>query len=227
MKIIPHIGIVLVASALLAGCTMPLANGIDQLPEVNNRFPIRVEPQVASLVLDVSASGDLQAADVERVKAFADVWRSRGYGSIDVSAEGRPVADRAARAVRDILAGSQVAPDALRLGARREGAGSGPSSVMLSFMTDSAVAESCEGLWEDNIGEAPRNMPWTDFACASQRNLAALVEDPRDLVRPRHQDPADAMRRGTVLDKYRKGEPTASQKDQSEEGGLVSDVAKE
>ena len=227
MKIIPRIGFVFLASALLAGCTMPLANGIDQLPEVNNRFPIRVEPRVASLVVAVPTSGELQIADVERVKAFADTWKSRGYGSIGVSAEGSPAADRAAYAVRDILAGAQVGPDALRFSARRDGAGSGPSSVVLSFMTDSAVAESCDGLWDENIGEAPRNMPWPDFACASQRNLAALIEDPRDLLRPRHEDPADAMRRGIVLDKYRKGEPTASQKDQSQEGGLVSDVAKE
>jgi pilus assembly protein CpaD len=94
-------------------------------------------------------------------------------------------------------------------------------------MTDVAVAASCEGNWTQDIGEEPRNLPYQNYACSTQQNLAAILEDPRDLVQPRQQDPSDAMRRGVVLDKYRKGEPTATQTNSSNESGEVSNVAKE
>ena len=47
-------------------------------------------------------------------------------------------------------------------------------------------------------------------AARRQRNLAAQVDNPADLVQPRGETPALAARRSTVIDKYRKGEGTAT-----------------
>ena len=54
------------------------------------------------------------------------------------------------------------------------------------------------------------NQPYWNLGCASQRNLAAMVDNPADLVQPRGETPAYTMRRTTVLDKYRQGESTAT-----------------
>lgn len=227
MNIISKTGASALLALSLAGCTFPIANGADQLPQMNNRFPIKVEPQVASMVVPVGMDGALQARDVDRVRAFAEIWKARGYGQLSISAEGASAGDASLREVRALLAAANIPDASVRVSAQGSGQADKATSVVLTYMTDKAVAESCDANWSENIGEEPRNLPWRDFACASQQNLAALLEDPRDLIEPREQDPADAMRRGTVLDKYRKGEPTAAQTDSSQEGGTVSDVAKE
>ena len=69
------------------------------------------------------------------------------------------------------------------------------------------------------------NREYWNFGCASQRNLAAMVENPADLVQPRGEVAVYAARRSTVLDKYRKGE-NPSTVYTSEKDGKISDVGK-
>ena len=55
------------------------------------------------------------------------------------------------------------------------------------------------------------NRQYWNFGCASQRNLAAMVDNPADLVQPRGETPAYTARRSVAIDKYRKGEnPSAT-----------------
>jgi pilus assembly protein CpaD len=67
------------------------------------------------------------------------------------------------------------------------------------------------------------NRPHWNHGCATQRNLAAQVADPSDLVQPRTETPALTSRRATALDKYRKGESTATQYPDANKG-KISDV---
>ena len=52
-----------------------------------------------------------------------------------------------------------------------------------------------------------------------------MVENPADLVQPRGETPAYTARRTIVLDKYRKGESTATVYP-DENAGKISDVGK-
>ena len=53
--------------------------------------------------------------------------------------------------------------------------------------------------------------------------IAAQVAEPADLVQPRSETPILASRRSTVMDKYRKGEATATQNPDANKG-KISDV---
>jgi len=69
------------------------------------------------------------------------------------------------------------------------------------------------GLWPHDLGptwdpEHFENLEYWNFGCAQQRNLAAMVENPDDLVEPRPEVPSCTGRRTTVLEKYRRGETT-------------------
>ena len=71
------------------------------------------------------------------------------------------------------------------------------------------------GLWPYDLGptyhrEHYENREYYNLGCASQRNLAAMVDNPSDLVQPRAEIPAYTGRRTTVLDKYHRGEATAT-----------------
>jgi pilus assembly protein CpaD len=71
-------------------------------------------------------------------------------------------------------------------------------------------------MWPKDIGptEDPEhfeNKQYWNFGCASQHNLAAMVDNPHDLVQPRSETPPYTMRRTQVVEKYREGQSTATQ----------------
>jgi len=66
------------------------------------------------------------------------------------------------------------------------------------------------GDWPKDLSDVSDNEPYDNFGCAQQNNVAAMVANPQDLVRPRTQTPPDAMRRIKSLDNYRAGEQIGS-----------------
>ena len=93
-----------------------------------------------------------------------------------------------------------------------------------------AIAGPC-GLWPEDLGPSIRNPSYFDnkqyynFGCAYQRNLAAMVENPSDLVQPRSETPAYTMRRTAAFEKYRKGIATSTTYPDAEKAKL-SDTGK-
>ncbi len=100
--------------------------------------------------------------------------------------------------------------------------GQAAAPVRVSYMRHEAVGPEC-GDWSDNLVRDPRNRPYKNLGCATQRNLAAMVSNPRDLIEPRGTTPRSSERRDTVWDKYVKGETTGSEK-ADEEKSSISDV---
>jgi pilus assembly protein CpaD len=89
-------------------------------------------------------------------------------------------------------------------------------AIRVAYTKIEAVAGPC-GQWPDNVGPGvlgsgryplleSENVPYWNFGCATQKNLAATVANPEDLVQPRSESPAYAPRRQTVVDKYRQGQ---------------------
>ncbi|MFT6460720.1 MAG: pilus assembly protein CpaD [Maricaulis maris] len=64
------------------------------------------------------------------------------------------------------------------------------------------------------------NQHHTNFGCALAVNLAAMVADPRDLVAPRDMEAGDTGRRQTVIEGYREGQSTASERSDYESGAV-------
>jgi pilus assembly protein CpaD len=61
------------------------------------------------------------------------------------------------------------------------------------------------------------------FGCAVQHNIAAQIENPRDVLEPRAAGATDATRRQTIMSTYEKGQPTAASKN-ADQSVAVSDV---
>ena len=86
--------------------------------------------------------------------------------------------------------------------------------VVLEYPKINASAGPC-GRWPTDLGPAAgldymTNDPYWNLGCASQHNLAAMVDEPVDIVQPRAEIPPYTPRRDTVFDKYRKGESPAT-----------------
>jgi pilus assembly protein CpaD len=97
-------------------------------------------------------------------------------------------------------------------------------TIRVNYPRMAAETGPC-GLWPHDIGPTYdpiywANKPAWNHGCANQRNLAAQVAEPADLVQPRSETPVLAARRNTVTDKYRKGEPTATQSPDANKGKI-------
>jgi pilus assembly protein CpaD len=211
-------------AAGLAGCGG--FNGIEDAQyDANYTHPISVETDVATLNVGVVA-GQPGLAPSERsaIEAFAAAYRQRGHGPLTIwTPSGSPNAGAAAVAlsdVRDILAENGVT--SLAYTPYRASGADNDAPLILSFKRYVAKPTAC-GDWSMDYAFDPANRLPPNHGCATQNNLAAMVADPADLAGPRIMTPADAGRRNTVLEKYRAGEPTATQRTE-QDSGAVSEV---
>jgi pilus assembly protein CpaD len=202
--------------------------------DYRHRHPIAIKEAERTIEVFVGMRrGGLTPAQRAEVHAFAAEWRQEATGGIivDVPA-GTPNARAAADAARDIraiLGAAGVPSHAV------EGRGYRPrdpgrlATVRLNYPKMSAQAGPC-GMWPDDLGATldsryNNNEPYWNLGCANQRNLASMVANPEDLVQPRAETPIYSARRSTVLEKYRKGESTATAYPDTSKG-TISEVGK-
>ncbi|PVM84343.1 CpaD family pilus assembly protein [Caulobacter endophyticus] len=133
-----------------------------------------------------------------------------------------PAAGRMAAAARAYLIDAGAPRFAVRIDSYPAEGDKAPP-LRVGYLRHEVETPRC-GAWE-NLTATRANDAYGNFGCAVTANMAAQVANPADLQGPRREDPADAMRRGVVLGKYRAGEPTASQKD-AQSDGAVSRVVK-
>jgi pilus assembly protein CpaD len=137
------------------------------------------------------------------------------------------------REVHSILAASGVPGNAVFV-RNYNPSGAALASIRINYSKLMAEAGPC-GLWPHDLGPSAdrayiENRPFWNLGCASQRNLAAMVDNPADLVQPRGEGPGYTARRSVALDKYRKGDsPSGMYPNDGTngfDGGKISDVGK-
>jgi pilus assembly protein CpaD len=200
---------------------------------LRHNIAITEGPRTVELFIGMNRGG-LNGQQRADVLAFANVWRRQATGGIviDLPAGTRNevAAASALREVRAILSAAGVPPSAVAVRPYRPADPSKLATIKLNYPTLVAQAGPC-GLWPYDLGptfdrEHNENVQYWNFGCASQRNLAAMVDNKADLVQPRGETPPYTGRRTTVLDKYHRGETTQTinpDKDQ----GKISDLGKQ
>ncbi|HXW26041.1 MAG TPA: CpaD family pilus assembly protein [Xanthobacteraceae bacterium] len=223
-----------IAAAALAGCST-YRTVVDDYPEdARIRHPISIREGDRTLELFVGVSrGGLTPTQQADVLAFAHAWRREASGGILIDVpSGTPNARAALGAageVRSILANAGVSPQAVATRRYRPATPIKFATLRVSYPKMIAEAGPC-GLWPKDLGPSidgtdASNHAYWNFGCTAQRNLAAMVDNPADLVEPRGETPAYAARRVFVLDKYRKGEPTATRNPDADKA-KISDIGK-
>ncbi len=226
MNRIPHVLLLGLTALAATACTSPpLANDARHVYNAEEQFPITVEPQVATLAVQVDTGlHALARGEDARIATFAERWKARGRGLMNVAAPGGPDGDAGALShLKKILSANGVASDAVQFTTYEPASGDTQAPISISFVAYTATAAECGNDWSKNLGFEPRNTPYSNFGCATQHNMAAIVADPRDLIEPRPSDPSNATRRSDVLSKYQQGLVTRTQRDSSD-NGTSSDV---
>jgi pilus assembly protein CpaD len=219
---------------MLAGCytTQTVPSGLAN--DYRLRHPIAIKEGVHTTVLFVgSRRGGLSPDQRADVLAFANSWRREATGGIVIDlpagTHNEIAAANAAHEVRSILSAVGVPLQAVDVRSYRTADPGKLGTVRLSYPTMTAEAGPC-GLWPHDLGptadrEHNENVPFYNLGCATQRNFAAMVDNKADLVQPRGEVPPYTGRRTTVLDKYHRGESSATTYPDSDKA-KISDVGK-
>jgi pilus assembly protein CpaD len=224
-------------SVALGACTNTTAEVVTaSVPDdYRLRHPIAIQEAYRSVVIFVGhARGGLSASQRADVMGLAQIWVREGTGAIvaDVPVD-TPNARAAASSFREIqalLAAGGVPPRGIALRHYHPDDPGTVAAIRLSYPRIAAVAGPC-GQWPEDLGPSildngySENKPYYNFGCAYQRNMAAMIDNPSDLVQPRSETPAYTARRTEGFEKYRKGNPTATDYPDSEKA-KVSDTGK-
>jgi pilus assembly protein CpaD len=227
-------------AGVVAGCTLLVAAcateqkvaGVPPEPtDYRMRHPITLTEADRTFQIFIGATrGSLNPSQRIELLQFAQNWRQEATGGVVIDMPTGSVNEQAAAAalheVRSVLAASGVPPHNVMVRRYRVNDAT-LATIHVSYPKITAQAGPC-GMWPKNIGpgferDYFENQPYWNLGCANQRNLAAMVDNPTDLVQPRAETPAYTARRTVVLDKYRQGQATATQYPNAT-AGKISDV---
>jgi pilus assembly protein CpaD len=201
-------------AGLLAGCFQSQSAQLEYPTDYRERHPITLKEGNRRVEIFLGRNrGGLNPGQRADVLSFAQLWKREATSGIIIDVpKGGPTDHAAAdsmREVHSILAASGVPGNAVYVRNYRPSATS-LASIKINYTKMVAEAGPC-GQWPQNLGPGQdstysENRPYYNLGCASQRNLAAMVDNPTDLVQPRGEQPGYTGRRSVAMDKYRKGE---------------------
>jgi pilus assembly protein CpaD len=150
----------------------------------------------------VGARGKLDARQAQDLQGFAADYKVHGRGAINAMLP--LVADqRSVQATFDDIR-AQLAKSGIHgsilVGKYTVADPHLASPIQLSFLKLTATVATPCGQWPEDLASGSSaqgwsNKPYYNFGCATQKDFAMQVADPRDLVRPHEVEPSDVTMR--------------------------------
>src|SRR5580700_4846592 len=199
------------------------------------RHPIAIQETERAVVIFVGhARGGLSATQRADVMGLAQIWLQEGTGAIIADMPvGTPNSHATADSLHEIqalLSAAGVPSRGLVVRNYHPADLRQMATIRLNYPKISAVVGPC-GLWPEDLGPSIKdksyleNKSYYNFGCAYQRDMAAMIDNPSDLVQPRPETPAYTIRRTEGFEKYRKGNPTTTSYPEADKAKL-SDTGK-
>ncbi|CAN0391973.1 unnamed protein product, partial [Phaeothamnion confervicola] len=171
-----------VLATTIAACDTPrVADDIHpRLSDPTRRHPITVVAETATLDIDISPiSKGADARTYVETTRFMRNYGNEGRGPITIAVP-RNAAGRASPRVQAVrLAAYRAGIPSTRLRVTHKSGAL--ATITLTYDRIVAVGPTC-GDWSAEVSRNPENLPYNNFGCASQRNLAAMASNPTDLM---------------------------------------------
>lgn len=209
--------LILFGCVLVAGCQGKPSSEAQMLASHDYRLqhPIVVTEEPETLDLPIGRNTRRLHGPVEgTITAFAADSQRRGDGAVEILVPAGGANEAAVHSVtpeiRQALTRGGLPRSKISTRTYAVQDPSADAPIRLSYSRMQATAGTC-GSWPRSIGGGVgENVNYENYGCATQSNLAAMVENPSDLLTPRASTPADQNRRAVVFENYRKGEVTTS-----------------
>ena len=214
----------LLASLSLSACATDQASVKTATPDPKlptEQFPLEAQSKTQAFNLRINPNGlsDNQKSALNQVAEKAS-WSAGDPADIDIITSPDPAAIAAGQRIAVYLMGKDVASQSLT---QKSLDGQPADIVTVNLVAYRARTYDCNESWE-NLSATRNNLPYANYGCAVNANLAAQIADPRDLDRASPATPPDAARKSVILDKYRKGEVTGSATDDASKGTISEAV---
>lgn len=190
--------------------------------------PIQVEKRTEFLevLIDAHAS-ELSGRDRARIRTFVGGYTKKGHGPLVLSmpqASSNPQLAVAAVAEARAIAW-EMGVEYEEMSGAAHGTGSPVSEPMiLAYQAFEAIPPHCPPKSTVDFSNIDSNNQLPTLGCSVRTNLAAMIVDPADLLGTRPLDRADLARREVILEKFRAGESTASERATGESGAVSSAI---
>ncbi|MGH6990751.1 MAG: CpaD family pilus assembly protein [Stellaceae bacterium] len=222
-------------AALLGGCYQThVAQQTPYPTDLRARHPITLREGVHSVEVFLGRNrGGLTPSQRADVLAFGQLWRREATSGIIIDVpHGGPTDHAAADSLREIysiFAASGIPRRAIYVRSYHPSSTS-LASIKINYSKLIAQAGPC-GLWPSDLGPSmsksyDENRPYWNLGCSMQHNLAAMIDDPADLVQPRGESPAFEARRSVAIDKWRKGENPSGAYPSDYDKSKISEIGK-
>jgi pilus assembly protein CpaD len=175
------------------------------------RHPVGFRKQAETLDVEVPPEADgLSANQRIDVYRFLQRYKHEAVGRLMISVP-NDAGDRAAMAksVQGIQAhvASAGIDYRMRRGGREQNLDGSPA-IRLAYQRPVAVPPTCDR-WPENVGRNEERIPYPNWGCATQRNIAVMVDNARDLRQPQAEDPRSGERRSAAWSAYAGSSPRA------------------
>ena len=196
------------------------------IADPSQRHPIRVSQKDRHTDFVVQR-GDygLDKAEKAQLRSIIRHYKTDGVGKIFVKAPaGAPNEVAVRRALGDfrrVMKGENIPVQAVSFDTFVPN-GDPEAPITVSYRRYVAEGPEC-GIWDENLAHPRKNLPYSNFGCAQQRNLAAMVASPKDLVEPRDMGQRAGERRDELWKAFIAGNSTATAESSDQNAG-VSDA---
>jgi pilus assembly protein CpaD len=181
----------------------------------NERHPIMVTQQPTSMSLRIPrGAAGLAPHQRSQLAQFLYKYRTTdaGHSTIKIAvpsgSANEVAAMNAAQEMRQVFAEAGLTAANVTIEPYHDNGDPQPP-IRLTYSKFVAEGPEC-GHWDENLARSERNLNYNNFGCSQQRNLAAQIANPADLVQMRTRTPAAADRRVKTYDKYMEGTPSGA-----------------
>ncbi|HUK58461.1 MAG TPA: CpaD family pilus assembly lipoprotein [Stellaceae bacterium] len=197
------------APALLAASVLALAACDEPRLSVEQRYPVKVEPETVTLAAHFAGAADPFTGDMApRFTTLVASYLNDGHGPIVVAARPTPNAAAELRLVALKLIAAGVPKSAIEAHETGEGE---MGVVSLSYQRLMLAAPPCPG-WTQPMDLNFANQTDPNVGCAMWHNTAVMAADPSVLVQPAPLASEDANVISRVGSNFTQGNPTEGRK---------------
>lgn len=177
------------------------------LSDHERRHAIQFSSKTEALYVEIAGGTGLTSNQETDVWRFIDRYKKEGTGRLKVAAPGGPkghmMASRAVRQVKGLLEEHGIPPDAVETARVPVGSRYG-DALKIAYDRPVAIPPRC-GDWPEDLGPNRERVPYQNFGCYAERNLALMVANPRDLQTPQEETPSSSERRSQTWRAYAGG----------------------
>lgn len=203
--------VLLAAAALGSGCANMKRDHVvvGSVPDdYRTNHPIVIAEQEQVLDLPAGANGGaLTKGEKHTIDGFLSRFEAGSGGIVRVlvpaGSANEAAAHRKATAISAAMQDIGVPRHAIVIEAYGVMSPEAEAPVRIAYSALRAGTEAC-GRWPADLNMNPENKHYANFGCSYQKNLAAQIANPSDLLGPRRSTEIDPERRGIAIDDYKK-----------------------